>query len=392
MRNCNSIKEVWVFIEKFQNRRTKLPYGVDGVVVKVDRYDWQEHLGYTSKAPRWCIAYKYAAEQAATKLIKVDWQVGKTGKLTPRATMEPVFLAGTTVQHATLHNLGEIRRKDIRLGDTVVIEKAGEIIPQVVQVIKEKRDKHVKLIVPPEECPECGGEVEIEQDDSGKETARYCINPECPAQFRERLIHFAGRAQMDIDGLGEEIIDQLLKEKLVSHFADLYKLDEKQLATLTHESITKQGKKVQVRLGEKKASQILESLEQSKKRINARLASLGIKHIGTQTARVIASRVEDIDGLISATLEKVRTIVVSDENSLNLQKSKQVANRFYEKLHSPEGKMRMEIAVESAKNKRTGNPVELFLKELPSGPKSWGVGWGEKGKGKRDRIPSILQR
>ena len=143
-RTCHTVDELWQLIEQFEQERTKLPYSVDGVVIKVDRYGWQEQLGYTAKSPRWCIAYKYAAEQAVTKLVKVDWQVGKTGKLTPRATMEPVFLAGTTVKHATLHNLGEIRRKDIRLGDTVVIEKAGEIIPQVVQVVTDQRPERCK--------------------------------------------------------------------------------------------------------------------------------------------------------------------------------------------------------------------------------------------------------
>ena len=177
---CHSIDEVWKFIESFQSQRANLTYAVDGVVVKVDRYDWQEELGYTSKAPRWCIAYKYAAEQETTKLVRVDWQVGKSGKLTPRATMTPVFLAGTTVKHATLHNLGEIRRKDIRIGDIVVIEKAGEIIPQVVRVITERRDHSERKVDPPTNCPECGGEVEVEYDESQKETGRYRINPECP--------------------------------------------------------------------------------------------------------------------------------------------------------------------------------------------------------------------
>ena len=141
------------FIEDFGAKRGELPYGVDGVVVRVDRVDLQEELGYTSKFPRWCIAYKYAAEQAVTKLLSVDWQVGKSGKLTPRANMEPVFVAGTTVQHASMHNLGEVRRKDIRIGDTVIIEKAGEIIPQVVRVVTEKRPRGLKPMEPPTKCP-----------------------------------------------------------------------------------------------------------------------------------------------------------------------------------------------------------------------------------------------
>ncbi|MEX2092419.1 MAG: NAD-dependent DNA ligase LigA, partial [Pirellulales bacterium] len=237
---CDSIDTVWRVIQGFEAERARLPYGVDGMVVRVDRYDLQERLGYTSRFPRWCIAYKYAAEQATTKLLAVDWQVGKSGKLTPRANMEPVFVAGTTVQHATLHNLGEVRRKDIRIGDTVIIEKAGEIIPQVVRVVLEQRPPDLKPMKPPSRCPECGGEIEIEYDQRREhevasyaakvereqaraakedrkplhlpkpaplsdtdESGRYCINPECPAQLRERLIHFAGRGQMDVDGMGE---------------------------------------------------------------------------------------------------------------------------------------------------------------------------------------------
>ena len=372
-RLCHSIDEVWQFIESFETARAKLPYGVDGVVVKVDRYDWQEQLGYTGKSPRWCIAYKYAAEQAVTKLIQIDWQVGKTGKLTPRATMEPVFVAGTTVRHATLHNYGEILRKDIQLGDTVVIEKAGEIIPQVVRVQTEHRDKSVTPIVPPKKCPECGGEVEIETDDTGKETARYCINAECPAQFRERLIHFAGRRQMDIDGVGEEVIDQLLKEKLVSHFADLYKLTEPQLANLTHVSVTKQGKEIEVRLGEKNARQILDSLVQSKQRGLARvLAALGIHHIGTQTARIIASRVDDIDELLQADLQTVRGFVSEKQDSGKLKSIEKAAEQFHDALHSPEGKTLVKVAREKAIDHPRTSQIKLLLDQVPN-RRAWGL-------------------
>ena len=324
---CATIDGVWDLIRRFETERANLPYAVDGMVVRVDRYDLQEQLGYTSRFPRWCIAYKYAAEQATTKLLNVDWQVGKTGKLTPRATMEPVFLAGTTVRHATLHNMGEIRRKDIRINDTVLIEKAGEIIPQVVRVITGKRDQHVTPINPPEECPVCGGEVKVDFDsksDSDDETARYCINAECPAQFRERLIYYAGRKQMDIEGLGEEIIDQLLKAEFVSHLADLYTLSEEQLANLTHTGRTKSGKETKVRLGEKTASQILSAIEDSKRRGLARaLASLGIRHIGTETARIVASNVKNIDELL-ASLKKLpdaRYRILGATRSSNVQKS-----------------------------------------------------------------------
>ncbi len=310
-RKCASIDDVWKMIEEFGAQRSQLPYGVDGVVVRVDRNDLQAKMGYTSKFPRWCIAYKYAAEQAVTQLVNVDWQVGKSGKLTPRAVMEPVFVAGTTVQHASLHNLGEVRRKDIRIGDTVVIEKAGEIIPQVVRVLTEHRPNGLQPISPPERCTECGGEIEIEYDQrrardietwpvkverelarakkedrepteiakpeplsEADETGRYCINPECPAQLRERMIHFSGRGQMDIEGLGEKVIHQLADAGLLNSFGDIFALPEKRDAVLALE-----------RMGEKKAHNLFAGIEAAKERGLARvLAGLGIHHIGSTAA------------------------------------------------------------------------------------------------------------
>ncbi len=281
--------DVYQFIERFEPQRGELGYPVDGVVVKVDRYDQQRNLGATSKAPRWCIAYKYAAEQATTRLLKVDWQVGKTGKLTPRATMEPVFVAGTTVQHASLHNFGEIQRKGLQIGDTVIIEKAGEIIPQVVAAVESERPDDARPIDAPGQCPICQTPVVTEgESDSTEETGRFCPNPQCPAQFREKLIHFAGRGQMDIDGLGEKVVDQLLNADLVAHFADLYRLDTEQLVKLD-------------RMGEKSASNLVKAIEASKNRGLARLlGSLGIRHIGSSTARVVAEHFADIDALRQA--------------------------------------------------------------------------------------------
>ncbi len=269
-------------------------------------------------------AYKYAAEQAVTKLLKVDWQVGKTGKLTPRATMEPVFVAGTTVQHATLHNLGEIRRKDIRLGDTVVIEKAGEIIPQVVQVLTDKRDKKVKPIEPPTKCPECGGDVEAEEDAGGKETARYCINPECPAQFRERLIHFAGRGQMDIDGMGEKVVIQLTDAGLIRSIGDIFSLHEKRDEVLQLE-----------RMGEKKADNLFAGIVAAKERGLARvLASLGIRHVGATAARIIAEHYGSMENLLAATREDIEDFEVDGQKS---GIGPEIAESLHTFLHSQSG-------------------------------------------------------
>ncbi|HWB20206.1 MAG TPA: NAD-dependent DNA ligase LigA [Phycisphaerales bacterium] len=286
-RLCKSIDEVESVITEFAAQRASLPYGVDGLVVKINSFEQQEMLGSTSKAPRWCIAYKYPAERGPTKLLKVDWQVGKNGTLTPRATMKPIFLAGTTVQHATLHNIQEIRRKDIRIGDTVVIEKAGEIIPQVVSVIEGDRTGDEQRIHPPKQCPACGGTVEP----VGPKL--FCVNPECPAQFREKLKWFVGRGQMDIDGMGEKLVDQLVDANLVNHFSDVFHLKKAQLLELE-------------RMGEKSADNVLAAIEASKSRGLARvLAGLGIPQIGTTAAKTLARHFTDAEELLHAPLEQL---------------------------------------------------------------------------------------
>ncbi len=290
----DSFDDAWKFIEAFQHKRTDLGYATDGVVIKLDDHALQDALGATSKAPRWCIAYKYAAEQATTTLIKVDWQVGKTGKLTPRATMDPVLLAGTTVQHATLHNHDEIQRKDIRIGDTVVIEKAGEIIPQVIKAVTEKRPKTSKPIAPPTKCPSCASPIEKLED----EVAHRCVNPECPAQFREKLIWFVGRNQMDIDGLGEKAILQLTDAGLLKTFGDVYALHEKRDALLELD-----------RMAEKKVDNLLAGIEASKsRRLSRVLAGLGIRHVGASAAAGLAQHFGDIDALTHADTETIAEV------------------------------------------------------------------------------------
>ncbi|MEM8944438.1 MAG: NAD-dependent DNA ligase LigA [Planctomycetota bacterium] len=302
---CATIRQVWQQIDAFAAKKNDLPYAVDGVVVKVDRYDLRQQLGNTSRFPRWCIAYKYPAEQATTKLLQVDWQVGKTGKLTPRATMEPIFVAGTTVQHATLHNFGEIVRKDIRVGDTVVIEKAGEIIPQVVRVDLGQRPPELLPIVPPDRCPDCGGEVEAEHDDSGKETARHCMNPACPAQLRERLIHFAARGQMDIDGLGEKIVMQLVDAGLLTSFGDVFELHARRDEILELE-----------RMGEKKVDNLLAGIEAAKSRgLDRVLCGLGIRHVGSTVAKILSKHYRSIGAMQAATKEEIESFQVDGKES-----------------------------------------------------------------------------
>lgn len=286
-KRCSTFDEVVTTIEHFNEQRTELGYGVDGMVIRVDRFDQQQRLGSTSKAPRWCIAYKYPAEQGVTRLMRVDWQVGKTGALTPRATMDPVFLAGTTVQHATLHNIEEILRKDIRIGDTVVIEKAGEIIPQVLRVVEEKRPRGAKPMAAPSKCPACDGPVEKEGP------KLFCVNPECPAQFREKLKWFVGRDQMDIDGMGEKLVDQLVDAGLVHHFADVFTLSREQLLQLE-------------RMGEKSAENLLNGIERSKSLgLHRVVAGLGIRHIGTAASKTLARHFTDGRALLRASLEEL---------------------------------------------------------------------------------------
>ncbi|MEC8319990.1 MAG: NAD-dependent DNA ligase LigA [Planctomycetota bacterium] len=285
-----SFDDVVTRIESFAAERSGLEYGVDGMVVRVDRFDLQRDLGATAKAPRWAIAFKYPAEQARTRLLEVEWQVGKGGTLTPRATMEPVLVAGTTVRHATLHNIEEIRRKDLRVGDVVVIEKAGEIIPQVVEAVVGERSGDEVPIEPPTGCPACGGTVEQEGP------KLFCTNPECPAQFREKLKWFVGRDQMDVDGLGEKLVDQLVDAGLVHHFADLFLLKRDDLLELE-------------RMGEKSADNLLEGLEAAKSRGLSRvLAGMGIRHVGASAAKVLARHFEDADQLMAATTEALEEL------------------------------------------------------------------------------------
>jgi DNA ligase (NAD+) len=311
VQRCSGIEQVEKAIEKFREKRSGLPYGVDGMVVRVDRFDLQQRLGVTSKAPRWAIAFKYPAEQGVTKLIEVEWFVGKTGALTPRATMEPIFLAGTTVRHATLHNIEEIRRKDIRIGDRVVIEKAGEIIPQVVSPVKDKRTGKEKPIEPPAKCPACRGAVEQE----GPKV--FCINPECPAQFREKLKWFVGRGQMDIDGMGEKLVDALVDAGLVKHFADIFTLKRDDLLNLE-------------RMGEKSTDNLLKAIDDAKSRGLARvLAGLGIRQIGASAAKTLARHFADPHELLQASREQL--IELPDFGEIT-------ATILHTYLQSPQGK------------------------------------------------------
>lgn len=288
------IEEAIAQIESWDKYRAKLEYPTDGLVFKVDRFDQLRKLGATSRSPRWCIAYKFAAERARTKLQSVRYQVGKLGTITPVANLEPVQLAGTTVKSASLHNFDQIERLGVRVGDWVYVEKAGEIIPQVVDVDVDARGQETKPIDVPKACPACEGEV---MRDEGGVFLR-CVNPDCPAQLKERLRYFCGRDQMDIEGIGNVLVEQLVESGLVRSFADLYALKDGREDLLKLE-----------RMGEKSADNILQAIEESKTRPLARvLGSLNIPHIGVNTAEILAGHYGDMDALMAADIETLQEI------------------------------------------------------------------------------------
>ncbi|MBS0198524.1 MAG: NAD-dependent DNA ligase LigA, partial [Planctomycetes bacterium] len=305
---CRSVEEILGAIAEFEQKRRTLDFQTDGMVVRVDSFEQQERLGYTSKSPRWVVAYKYPPDRKTTVLLDVLHQVGKTGKITPRAVMQPVHLAGTTVQHATLHNYGQVRQKDIHIGDTIEVEKAGEIIPYVVGVVRDKRPVGAKEIKAPEVCPQCGGPVEIEYVDPEHadpltESARRCVNPECPAQVREKLIWFCGRKQMDIEGMGEKTIDQIRAESKIPlvAFADIFRLPGHREELVTLE-----------RMGDKKVENIIAGIEAAKGRGLARLlAGMGIRHVGDTTAKLLARQFKSLDDLLAAPVWKLMPMAVN---------------------------------------------------------------------------------
>ncbi|KOO41221.1 NAD-dependent DNA ligase LigA [Priestia koreensis] len=288
-RKCATIEEVLAYVEEWSAKRPDLAYEIDGIVIKVDSFDQQDELGTTAKSPRWAIAYKFPAEEVVTKLLDIELNVGRTGVITPTAVLEPVKVAGTTVQRASLHNEDLIREKDIRLGDYVVVKKAGDIIPEVVNVLTEKRTGEEQEFSMPTHCPECESElVRLEG-----EVALRCINPSCPAQIREGLIHFVSRNAMNIDGLGEKVITQLFREELVHDVADLYKLTADQLTDLE-------------RMGEKSIENLLKAIGASKENsLEKLLFGLGIRHVGAKAAKTLAQTFETMENLKSATYDEL---------------------------------------------------------------------------------------
>jgi DNA ligase (NAD+) len=286
---CKEIEEVIARAEELQKLEARLPYEIDGAVVKVNNRRFWDKLGTTAKTPRWAIAYKYSHEQTETVLRDITIQVGRTGTLTPVAELEPVFLAGSTISRATLHNEEEIKRKDIRIGDTVIIEKAGEVIPAVVGVVKEKRTGKEKPFQMPTKCPVCGGPVRRDPEF----VAWRCENIACPAQLKRTIGHFAARSAMDIEGIGEVLVNQLVDMELVKDVADLYSLTVEQLAGLE-------------RMAEKSATNVVNAIAESKQRDLWRLIhALGIPHVGEGAARKLADHFGVLDKLAAAGIEQL---------------------------------------------------------------------------------------
>jgi DNA ligase (NAD+) len=290
VRGVNGLLE---YFDKIGGKRERLPYGIDGVVYKVNRLDWQERLGYVSRAPRFALAHKYPAEEQATVVLGIDVQVGRTGALTPVARLKPVFVGGVTVTNATLHNEDELRRKDVRVGDTVVVRRAGDVIPEVVAVRHDQRPAHTLPFRMPKRCPVCGSAVFRGEDEA---VARCSGGLFCPAQRKQALLHFASRRAMDVEGLGERLVEQLVDQELVRTPADLYDLDLDRVAALD-------------RMAEKSARNLLAALERSKHaNLERFIFALGIRNVGESTARDLARHFGSLERLMDADLEDLEAV------------------------------------------------------------------------------------
>ncbi len=283
-RVCGNVEEVVAYHEEMESRRDALPYEIDGVVLKVNSLELQRRLGQIARSPRWAMAYKFKPRQSTTRILDIQPQVGRTGTLTPVASLQPVQLAGVTVRNASLHNMDEIERKDIRIGDTIVIERAGDVIPYVVRVLAEERDGSERVFGMPAQCPMCRSRVHREEG----EAAYRCVGLACPAKLKESLKFFGSRNALDIEGLGEKLIDQLVAKKLVADSADLYSLEEDVLASLE-------------RMGARSAQNLIRELGRSKDTTLSRfVTALGIRHVGEATAKVLADHFGLLDGIMDA--------------------------------------------------------------------------------------------
>ena len=319
---CHSLEEVKAFCTQWEEKRDSLNYEIDGVVVKVNDFALRRELGSTSKFPRWAIAVKFQPKQATTEIRDIRVQVGRTGALTPVAVMDPVLLAGSTIMHATLHNEEEVRRKDIRIGDTVLIEKGGDVIPKVVKVIESKRPTGTHAFTMPSKCPVCGTRV-IKPE--GEAVSR-CPNISCPAKLRESILHFASRRAMNIEGLGVKLVDQLLSKKMLSDYASIYDLNEEELIELD-------------RFGKKSAQNLLNEIEASKQQpFASQIFALGIRYVGENVAKLLADNFESIDEVTHASAEELenisgigKRIAASIAEFFSIRQNQELVNRLKKK-------------------------------------------------------------
>jgi DNA ligase (NAD+) len=371
LERIENIDALVAMIELWRDKRTELEYQTDGMVVKVDRFDYRDQLGFTARSPRWVIAFKYEAEQAPTVVRQVRWQVGKLGTLTPVADLDPVWVAGTTVSRASLHNMDIVQNLGVKIGDTVLIEKAGEIIPQVVSVVMEQ-PRGEKEIVPPKHCPVCNGPVERSEG----EVAIRCINPACPAQLKERLAFYGARDQMNIENLGPAIVDQLVDKGLVKEYADLYKLTRLDLLDLE-------------RMGEKSVEKLLDAIEESKSRDLAKLvAALNIHHVGVRTAEQLTDHYHTMESLMNASIEELQNVadigpVVAQSiyDYFHSDRNRQViehlcasgVNMVSQRANEPQGEKKLSgktLVVTGTLEKFSRSEIEAMIKKLGGKPTS----------------------
>lgn len=306
---CKNLTEVNDYCKELESKRYKLDYEVDGAVIKVNSIKYQKILGNIAKSPRWAVAFKFKAKQEKTKVKNIVWQVGRTGAITPVAELEPVLLSGSIISRATLHNFDEIKRKDIRVGDSVLVEKGGDVIPKVVSVLFEERDPNIPETSPPEYCPECNSKIFFPES----EAAAYCENSECPAQIKARLVHFASRGAMDIEGLGEALIELFVDKGFLKTFSDIYKLKNHRNDLIEIE-----------RLGQKSVDKLLDNIEKSKSQpFHKVLFALGIRYVGSGVSQKLVDHFQNIDAIINADEEKLSSVY---EIGPNISKS---VKRFF---------------------------------------------------------------
>jgi len=287
-----TIEEALEYYKELTEKRHQLPYDIDGMVIKVDNLAFQKQLGTTTRSPRWAIAYKFKAVQETTRIEKIEIQVGRTGALTPVAHLEPISVGGVIVSRATLHNEDEIRKKDIRIGDTVLVQRAGDVIPEVVKVIESKRTGAEEIFSMPKTCPVCGGDVIREED----EAVVRCNNINCPAQVRERIRHFASKGAFDIDGMGDKIVEQMTAKGLLKSYADIFYLTKEKIESLE-------------RMGPKSAENLMNAIEKSRKiTLDRFISALGIRHVGENIADILADKFGNLDNLLSASVEQLEDV------------------------------------------------------------------------------------